>query len=42
MEQVQSSIGSDDGGQKLALQSDGRYVLAGSTQGDFALARLLP
>ena len=39
---VRIDFGSDDGGQKLVLQSNGRYVLAGSTQGDFALARVLP
>ena len=39
---VRIDFGSEDGGQKLALQSNGRYVLAGSTQGDFALARVLP
>jgi uncharacterized delta-60 repeat protein len=39
---VRIDFGSEDGGQKLALQSNGRYVVAGSTQGDFALARVLP
>ena len=39
---VRVDFGSDDTGAKLALQGDGRYVLAGSTQGDFALARVLP
>jgi uncharacterized delta-60 repeat protein len=39
---VRVDFGSVDEGQKLVLQSDGRYVLAGSTQGDFALARVLP
>jgi uncharacterized delta-60 repeat protein len=39
---VRVDFGSVDEGQKLVLQSKGRYVLAGSTQGDFALARVLP
>jgi uncharacterized delta-60 repeat protein len=39
---VRVDFGSVDDGQKLVLQSDGRYLLAGSTQGDFALARVLP
>ena len=39
---VRVDFGSVDEGQKLVLQSNGRYVLAGSTQGDFALARVLP
>jgi uncharacterized delta-60 repeat protein len=34
--------GDDDTGFKLAVQSNGRYVLAGQSQGDFALARVLP
>jgi uncharacterized delta-60 repeat protein len=32
----------DDSGVKLAVQNNGRYVLAGRSQGDFALARVLP
>jgi uncharacterized delta-60 repeat protein len=32
----------DDTGVKLAVQSNGRYVLAGRSLGDFALARVLP
>jgi uncharacterized delta-60 repeat protein len=39
---VRIDFGAVDIGGKLVLQSDGRYVLAGSTQGDFALARVLP
>jgi uncharacterized delta-60 repeat protein len=39
---VRVDFGFEDTAIKLALQSNGRYVLAGRTQGDFALARLLP
>lgn len=34
--------GDDDYGQNLVLQSNGRYVLAGYSLGNFALARVLP
>ena len=39
---VRVNFGGDEDGQKLVVQSDGRYVMSGSTQGDFALARVLP
>ena len=39
---VRVDFGSGDAGLKFVVQNDGRYVLAGSTQGDFALARVLP
>jgi len=39
---VRVDFGAGDAGLKFVVQSDGRYVLAGSTQGDFALARVLP
>lgn len=39
---VRVDFGSNDYHAKLALQSNGRHVLVGSSQGDFALARVLP
>jgi hypothetical protein len=34
--------GDEDTGLKLAMQNNGRYVLAGYALNDFALARVLP